>query len=94
MTECFSMQDQFHATFWVDNLGPPLIRYLNMSQLKSSIQSKKMAQDWELVILLAGCCAAMENAQALSQNCTEDTNIFLLEIKQEKPTDYGVQSKS
>lgn len=85
---------QFHVTLWVDIFGLPLVRYLNTSQLQSSSQAKKMAHNWELVILFAVCCVAMGITQALSQNCMEDTNTFLWEINQEKPTDYAAQSKS
>lgn len=51
-----------------------------------------MAQGWEMLILFAGFSAALENTQALSQQCLMDTNTFLWEMNRTRPKDYAFQS--
>lgn len=52
-----------------------------------------MALVWVVLLLFAGVCVAVENTQALSQRCEDDTNTFVLEINQDRPKEYAVLSK-
>uniref|UniRef100_A0A3Q3VMJ8 Nose resistant-to-fluoxetine protein N-terminal domain-containing protein n=1 Tax=Mola mola TaxID=94237 RepID=A0A3Q3VMJ8_MOLML len=49
-----------------------------------------MALVWVVLLLFAGVCVAVENTQALSQRCEDDTNTFVLEINQDRPKEYAV----